>query len=110
MKIRDASAALSSRDIFNMTLSPDIDVLKNHIGEIIKITTWLTYNDDEGKSILSMQTDSGLTIATNSQTFQKQFEAIRAIIDETCDTEDLVLEICSGTSKSGRDFITCKMA
>ena len=102
----------SMKELYDLTQAPDIDKMTNHKDETIDISNYLVYEKDDGKGgnmcVCVISTPQGETVATNSATFIRAFTDIldmAAVAGETIHT----VQIMSGVSKSGRNFITCKL-
>lgn len=107
MEIIKKSAEFSKKDQYKMTLSPAIKKMKDIIGTVFDVKAYCVYNDEnstgEEVEVLSIMTADGEVFATNSPTFKRDFDKIVELMDG----EDITIEVISGTSKAGRDFITC---
>lgn len=110
MKIIETSRSLSVKEKFVMTMGNDMKKMSDHVGEVLDISAWCLYEDsnEDGKEmqILSIMTPEKEVLATNSATFQRDF---RRMVELFADGgEELTqIAITGGTSKSGREFITC---
>lgn len=113
MKIMNTSGELSVKDKYNLTMSPKIQRIKDCEGQRIEVAKWCQYIDTDTKSgeekqILSIMTPESEVFATNSATFQRDFEAINELLgDAGEDGTVFALEVVTGTSKAGRQFFTC---
>lgn len=100
---------MTARERYKLSNSPDIQKMSNIAGETVTVTDWLFFEDvnrdGESTEILSIATDSGV-YATNSKTF---IEAFFEIVDVLAEDGETVTDITvgTGTSKAGRDYITC---
>lgn len=110
MNITRCTIGMTSKDKYNMTLSPKIGKMSDHKGERINVHLYAFYEDTDKdgntREILSIMDNDGNVYATNSATFKADFEKILDITDDDA-FDDLTIEVISGTSKSGREFITC---
>ena len=84
-------------------------------GQVIEIAAWLKYADldhtsgeEEPKEqvILSLLSTDGESFATNSPTFIGDFDKMISLFEGDLQK----VEVISGTSKNGRQFVTCKYA
>lgn len=90
------------------------DKLSNHAEETVKMTDWIIYEETnlstgEIVTLCSIMTDTGAVYATNSKTFISEFmyfADMAEMYDKTLDK----IEICTGRSRNGRTFYTCKAA
>ena len=109
MKILNKSANdMKKSEIFGMTKDAKMHKMSDHVGLRIDIDKWLHYVDENTQGdkveILSLKSTDGEVYATNSATFKQQFFAILDMLEgESVDA----VEVVSGTSKNGREYITC---
>ena len=100
---------LTKRESYKMTLDPAIKKMKDFIGVQINVAAYCLYQDvnKEGKEfeVLSIMDKDGGVCATNSETFKRDFMNIAELMDD----EEYTIEIISGQSKAGREFITCTL-
>lgn len=113
MTIKFASKELNAKERYFLTMAPNINKMKNAVGKTIEIDSWCVYDDtnNEGKSqtILSVRGADGVVYATNSDTFIREFIRMQEVFREAGE-EVTAIEVIAGTSKAGRDFITCVLA
>ena len=109
MNIVKTNKELDKKDIYKMTLSPAIKRMRDCVGSVIPVVNYCMYtdkkNDGTEMNILSIMDNDGVCYATNSPTFNRDFERIIDIMGD----DTFEIEIISGTSKAGRDFITCAL-
>lgn len=103
---------LSNRQLYDLTMSPKIQKMREQRGSVIQIAAACIYEDADKKTgelhdVLSIATPDGEIFATNSPTFMDDFQAM---CDMFGDTGVTAIEVISGTSKAGREFITCAYA
>ena len=107
--ITKTSKELTKKEVYQMTMSPKIQKISDNKGVVIDVAAYCFYSDekDDGKTvdILSVMDADGSIYATNSPTFRDDFERICEIMDG----EDFSIEVISGTSKAGREFVTCAL-
>ena len=100
---------LTKRESYKLTLDPSIKRMKDLIGVQIEVAGFCLYKDvnKDGKEVevLSVMDKDGDVYATNSETFKRDFMNIAELMDGECYT----IEIISGQSKAGREFITCTL-
>ena len=87
---------LTKRESYKLTLDPSIKKMKDFIGVQIEVSAYCFYKDVN---------KDGCVCATNSETFKRDFMNIADLMDG----EDYAIEIISGQSKAGREFITCTL-
>ena len=93
-----------------MTMDAGIKKMKDFVGASIDVYAYCIYTDFNSKDekeveVLSVMDEDGNVYATNSPTFKKDFMNIATLMDG----EDFSVGITSGTSKAGREFITCTL-
>lgn len=107
--INRTSKELTKKEVYQMTMSPKIQKISDNKGVVIDVAVYCFYSDEkaDGKrvDILSVMDADGSIYATNSPTFRDDFERICEIMDG----EDFSIEVISGTSKAGREFVTCAL-
>ena len=100
---------LTKRESYKLTLDPAIKKMRDFIGVQIDVAGYCLYKDvnKDGKEIevLSIMDTDGCVYATNSETFKRDFMNIADLMDG----EVYAIEIISGKSKAGREFITCTL-
>ena len=109
--LKNYPAELTKKQKYDLTMSPKIRKMSNATGSVLDVSAWCLYedadNDGELHSVLSILTPEGEIFATNSATFQRDFAAMCELFgDGGVDR----LEIISGQSKAGREFVTCAYA
>ena len=103
---------LSNKQLYELTMSPKIQKMREQRGSVIQIAAACIYEDVDKKTgevheVLSIATPDGEIFATNSQTFMADF---LAMCDMFGDAGVTAIEVISGTSKAGREYITCAYA
>ena len=109
-KIIEKSRELTNQELYQLTMSPKSDSVKNHIGERVEVSAWLLFEDEDKKNgevhqVLSVLSTENKVFYTISPTFQKDFMDMAELFNN-----DFAFEIISGKSKAGREFITCALA
>lgn len=102
---------LSNKQKYALTMSPKTQKMKDAKGTVLEIAAWAVYTDTdkegEERQVLSILTPEGETYATNSATFADDFGKMLEVFGP----QDLTaIEVISGMSKNGREFITCAYA
>jgi len=102
----------SKKVAYSLTMSPKMRNMKELKGSTLEVSAWCKYEDVDAKTselrpILSVMTPEGEVFGTNSATFIDDFEKMAEIFG--ADGVDAI-EVVSGTSKAGREFITCAYA
>lgn len=112
MNIIKTSENLTPKEIYNLTSSPAVQKMRDVVDSVIEIDKYAFYEDlnkktGEVQEILAIQTPDGEIFATNSPTFKEDFENMVAFF-EGMGEEVHAISVMSGTSKAGRQFITCR--
>ena len=108
MTITKISKELNKKELYKMTMDAGIKKMKDYVGSSIDVYAYCIYTDFNSKDnkeveVLSVMDTDGSVFATNSATFKKDFLNIATLMDG----EDFSVGVISGTSKAGREFITC---
>lgn len=102
---------LTNKLKYDLTMSPKTQKMQNADGSVIEISAWAIYTDtdkdDTERTVLCIRNLEGETFATNSATFIRDFERMLDLFDAAGLT---AVEVISGTSKSGRRYLTCSYA
>lgn len=114
MKIVNSSANLSTVNIYRLTKAPNAQKMKDAKGQRIEVSKWALYEDVDKKTgevqeILAIETPEGEVFATNSSTFINDFISMHELFYDAGE-EVNAITVISGTSKAGREFITCVYA
>lgn len=100
---------LTKRESYKLTIDPAIKRMKDCVGVQIDVSAYCLYTDTnkdgEEVELLSIMDKDGCVYATNSDTFKRDFRDIDDLMDE----EKYTIEVISGQSKAGREFITCTL-
>lgn len=101
---------LTNKQLYNLTMSPKTQRMTTAKGSTLEIAAWCYYEDVDKdgvlRTILCVQTPEGELFATNSATFQDDFFRMTELFGGTVSAIDVI----SGISKGGREFITCAYA
>ena len=111
MKIINSSENLTPKEIYSLTMSPKTQKMKDAIGSRIEIGAWAAYEDVNKKTgelqeVLAIMTPEGEIFATNSPTFKEDFFQMQDLFSNMGETVHSI-SVISGTSKAGREFISC---
>lgn len=102
---------LTNKQLYRLTMSPKIRKMKDAKGTVLEVSAFAAYTDTdkngEVRDVLSLMTPEGETYATNSRTFMADFFCM---VDMFGADGLTAIEVISGTSKAGREFITCAYA
>lgn len=111
MTIINSSKNLTTVDIYRLTKAPNTQRMKDVIGQRLELDKWAIYEDVNKKTgeiqqILALSTPEGETFATNSPTFTNDFMEMMELFEDAGESVPAIV-VTSGTSKAGREFITC---
>lgn len=109
MTIIEKGGDYTKREIYELTRSPKIQKMSDHVGDVLQVDRYLLYEDGENKDvpIQILSIGSGETVlATNSPTVIKEFQGIVELMEG----DRFAVEIVSGTSKNGRTYLTVALA
>lgn len=102
---------MSKKTVYQLTMSPETRKMKDAKGTKLEVSAWCQYRDtdQEGndRDVLAILTPEGETYASNSPTFADDFFRMVELFGP--DGVDAI-KVISGTSKAGREFITCAYA
>lgn len=94
--------------IYKLTKAPGENA-RNCAGSIEGVKYWALYNDEsekgEVRTVLSILTETG-KISTISPTFIREFLDIAEIMGD----DPFDIKILEGTSKNGRNYVSCTLA
>lgn len=109
--VKETSRELTKKEIYAMTKSPEMVTLKNvDDNTLIEVDAYLRFADvkestGEVVDLLSILDKDGTVYCCQSDTFKREFEDICDIMEG----EPFSIKKLSGTTKSGRGFITCSL-
>lgn len=108
--IAKSANVVSAFDLYKLVQSPERKKLTDIKDQTIELDKWVLYTepDKDGKemSLLALSTVDGTAYCTNSATFCRSFESAVATFGQFGE-EFHSIEIATGTSKNGRDYIDC---
>ena len=111
MEIINSSKELNKAEKYFLTKAQNIKKMSLVKGQKLDLSVWCLYEDTnmkgEVQTIFSCMTPEGEVYATNSPSFVRCFGDIL----ECFSKEDVTsIQILPGTSKAGREFLTCVYA
>lgn len=112
MNIVETSRELTPFEIYNMTLSPEAESMKNASGKALKVSAWLTYEDADkktGETINILTISDGFTgrsYGAQSETFKRSFHDIIDIAKKS-GMDEIYIKVITGLTKAGREYINC---
>ena len=103
-------AELTKREAYRLTKAQSVKKMSEAAGSILNPTAWVLYEDLDNKSgelkkVLVLE-DNGEIFGTISGTFIREF----CDAAETFENEVGPIKVIEGTTKAGRQFITCELA
>lgn len=112
MNILEASKELTPFEIYNMTLSPEAESMKNASGKALKVSAWLAYEDTDKKTgeeiriLAILDGFTGKSYGAQSETFKRSFLEI-VDIAKTSGMDEFYIKVITGLTKAGREYINC---
>ncbi len=95
--------------LYKMTQDAGIKKMSEYEGKELTVKGYALYKDTDKdgqeRTVLSIIDADGICYATNSATFQKDFDAMVTIFGEDLES----INVVGGTSKANRHFITCSL-
>lgn len=111
--IKKSKETFTPKELYVLTMSPETRKMKDAISQTVEIGNYCLYKDNNSKgeehNILAISTPDGECIATNSPTFIEDFFRMQDMF-AGCGEVVKSVKVISGTSKAGREFITCAYA
>lgn len=110
MKILYSTKNLTTKERYDLVRNPSTEKMSDHVGETLSVDKFMVREEERGDTaeivrIVSIQCGDKF-VATNSAVFCKEFTAILDMCEES--GEELHhIEVTTGHSKKGREFITC---
>lgn len=114
MQIINQSGELKTTDLYHLTMNPATKKMKDCKGQRLEVACWCIYEDVQKSTgalqeILAVKTPENEVFATNSPTFIEDFLNMWNLFKDGGETVTAI-NVISGTSKAGREFITCVYA
>ncbi len=111
--LKKSKETFTPKELYVLTMSPETQKMKDAISQTIEVGNFCLYEDTNSKgelqNILAISTPEGECIATNSATFIEDFFRMQDLFSG-CGEVVKSVKVISGTSKAGREFITCAYA
>lgn len=108
--INKSANVASSFDLYKLVQSPERKKLTDIKGQTITLDKWVLYTelDKDGNEmkLLALTDSDGSAYCTNSATFCRSFESAVTMFAQFGE-EFHEIQITTGTSKNGRDYIDC---
>lgn len=110
--IAKSATVTSAQALYNLTQAPDRKKLTEAKGQTLKLFSWVLYTDTDMKgnevTLLSLIDENGQGYCTNSTTFCRDFKSAVDMFAQFGE-EFSTIEVATGTSKNGREYISCKV-
>ena len=110
MKILKSTKNLTLVDQYNLMRNPETEKMSDHVGEEFALEKYMLREEeraDTGETVRIVSfMSNGKIYATNSSTFCREFEAILDMAECAGETVNKI-RVSEGTSKKGRNYITC---
>ena len=102
---------LDQRSVYKMVKSAEVQKMIDAAGSELEVVAYVIYDDmdnktGETKEVVTIATADGELFGTISPTFIREFKDIINYFDGDAGN----IKVISGTSKGGREFITCSVA
>lgn len=114
IKRMNATAQNDKKMQYKLTKSPNVQKLKDVVGQEIMVKAFCIYDDhkegEQEKLILTLMDKTGAVYGTNSKTAIGNFNDLLEIFGEDVDGEGLPVMVESSVSKNGREFIMLVLA
>lgn len=110
MEISYKQGVKDAKDLYKLTTSPDIHKLTEKSGEQLSIKCCVRYSDiiaGEIREAVAIMDKDGVVYSSASPTFIRDFDRMIAIFSEF-DEVVHTIEVVSGTSRNGRNYLTCR--
>lgn len=110
--IAKSASVTSAHDLYALTQAPDREKLTTVKGDTLTLASWVLYTDGNNKgdevTLMAMTTVDGKAYCTNSATFCKDFGNAVEMYKQFGE-EFTKIQVVTGTSKNGREYIACKV-
>lgn len=114
IKRMNATAQNDRKMQYKLTKSPNVQKLKDAVGQDIMVKAFCFYDDhkegEQEKLILTLMDKTGAVYGTNSKTAMSNFTDLLEIFGEDVDGDGLPVTVESSVSKNGREFIMLVLA
>lgn len=115
MEIIYKTEGITATELYKLTKSNSVKKLATMKGKEIDFDKVVLYEDTnpstgEVSKILAMQCKDGECYATNSKTFIRGFEDIMTMFAESSEALPTKLVVAVGTSRAGREYLSCEIA
>ena len=100
--IKKYPETMDNRTAFKLMKSPEVKKMITAENSILEVAEWLMFSDTS-YTVLTIKTVDGEMFGTISETFIKAFEEIVSFFGNDVGA----IKVVKGTSKNGREYITC---
>lgn len=110
MEITYKQGVKDAKDLYMLTTSPNIHKMTEKAGQTLAVKCAVRYSDviaGETREAVAIMDKDGTVYASASPTFIRDFDRMISIFAEY---DEIVhtIEVMSGTSRNGRNFLTCR--
>ncbi len=115
MNILYKTEKMTAGDMYKLTKSNSTKKLASLKGETVETDQVILYEDTnpstgEVSKVLAIKLKDGSCYATNSKTFIRGYEDILQMFSETGEPVPTKLVVAVGTSRNGREYLSCELA
>lgn len=102
---------LDQRSIYKLVKSAEVHKMVDAAGSELEVVKYVIFDDTDSKTgevkeVLTIETEDGEMFGTISPTFIREFKDIVKFFDGEVGN----IKVITGTSKGGREFVTCSIA
>lgn len=110
MEIIEMSKNVDKKKAYQLTHALHTRKVKEAVDSVLPVNSWVRYTDidtttGEAKEVVVIESE-GEIFGTISKTFIREFTDI---LQAFGDDDDLAIKVVAGTSKSGREFVSCEI-
>lgn len=113
MDIKRSSEGISKKEAFKLVHDPEVKKLKEVANQMFTLDKYILYSDINNKGedvdLLAISTNEGVSFATNSSTFIRDFTDILDQLGEPGVEWNGVIKVVEDVSKNDRKFYQCSM-
>lgn len=115
MNIVFKTEGINAKELYMLTKSSAVAKLSTLKGQEIDVDKAVLYEDTNSKTgevikVLALMLKDGKCYATNSGTFIRGYEDILTMFGDTGEPIPTLLKVAVGTSRAGREYLTCEIA
>lgn len=110
MNILKTSRELNDEEVYLLCMQANVNKMSDAEGQVLELEAWALYEDEnargETNEVLAILTKDGDVFGTISATFIKEFNKMADHFKDRL----LKIKVVSGTTKNGRQYISCAYA